>query len=405
MAFVDEQNQQPKKIKTSDNKTCSVPTIHNEIIVNILCRLPVKLLLRYKSVCKLWCSLISDSYLIKSHLSLSTSNSHYAHHQLILTISSFNINLLSCGLYEVMCDHKSVNVLELDHPFKRPRSSKFSEPYPELIVGSCNGLLCVAIDHHSLYIWNPSTRKSNLLPYRGRLKVWDGWSVMYGFGYDESSNDYKVVKVYYNDTYDTEVKIYSLKSGFWRKVGKFPCSPRRSKGAFGMFLNGALHWGITKQYGPSLLWTIVSLDLAKETFNEILQPVYDDSKYLTSLDTIRGFSLGVLGEWLCVLRDYLGKHADVWVMKVYGVKDSWTRLVSIPHMTITSLFQPRYSTPLYISNDGKVLLRLGSKWVMYDSKNSSVLDIQKFDGCLGAYTFVESLVSPHALEHKVDNVN
>lgn len=48
----------------------------DHIVVEILSWLPVKSLLRSRSVCKSWCTLISDSYVVKKHLShAGTSNS------------------------------------------------------------------------------------------------------------------------------------------------------------------------------------------------------------------------------------------------------------------------------------------------------------------------------------------
>ncbi|GKF88983.1 hypothetical protein Tco_0262946, partial [Tanacetum coccineum] len=34
----------------------------------------------------------------------------------------------------------------------------------------------------------------------------------------------------------------------------------------------------------------------------------------------------------CVAGSYRDDHVDLWVMKVYGVKDSWTILDSIPYL-------------------------------------------------------------------------
>lgn len=95
----------------------------------------------------------------------------------------------------------------------------------------------------------------------------------------------------------------------------------------GKFLNGALHWGFYNlgKDLSSFSWTIVSVDLAKETYVEVLQPVYDEGK--------RALTLGTLTERLCVLCNYPRVRADVWVMKVYGVEDSWTKLISIPYLT------------------------------------------------------------------------
>ncbi|GJX22760.1 F-box associated domain containing protein [Tanacetum coccineum] len=141
-----------------------------------------------------------------------------------------------------------------------------------------------------------------------------------GFGYDELSHDYKVVITAIEPKMPTI--IYSLKTGKWKEIGHFPCGSVLNDAKFS---NGALHWATLDESSP-YSWKIVSLDLANETYGEVLQPEYhkgDD--YL---------NLGVMGEWLCVLNDYCKSPVvDVWVMKVYGVKDSWTKLASIlyPH--------------------------------------------------------------------------
>ena len=107
---LEEEKQQQKKLKMSHSASTPLP---NEIIVEILLKLRVGSLLRCKSVCKSWQSLISDPYFIKSHLSLSTSDPHYAHHRLITRIA-----FKSCSLYDVMFG-KSINVLELSDSFKQ----------------------------------------------------------------------------------------------------------------------------------------------------------------------------------------------------------------------------------------------------------------------------------------------
>ncbi|XP_076948186.1 F-box/kelch-repeat protein At3g23880-like [Bidens hawaiensis] len=251
-----------------------------------------------------------------------------------------------------------------------------------MIVGCCNGLACIVVHKDVLFIWNPSTRKSYRLPPTGTSRNPFGWYVLYGFGYDESTDDYKVVELSncYIDQCETFVKIYSLKSGNWKEIDVF--SHVCSFVDFGKFSNGALHWAASKDLGPRI---IVSLDLEKETYGEVLQPVYDEVH--------KELALGSLREQLCVLCNYHGIRADLWVMKVYGVKDSWTKLVSIPYLNVS--WSDHFLMPLCISNDGKLLLQIRrNRLIVYDFKNNSYSEIQKLDICLGACTFVESLVSP-----------
>ncbi|GKA83934.1 F-box associated domain containing protein [Tanacetum coccineum] len=67
-------------------------------------------------------------------------------------------------------------------------------PIETLLRCSCNGLLCIVTDWISTpFLYNPNTRIYKRLPYSGF-----GFGVRFTFGYDESSDDYKVVGIYGN---------------------------------------------------------------------------------------------------------------------------------------------------------------------------------------------------------------
>ncbi|KAG5001241.1 hypothetical protein JHK87_022313 [Glycine soja] len=50
------------------------PTFSHDLIVEILLRLPIKSLLRFKCVCKSWLSFISNPHFVKSHLVVAPTN-------------------------------------------------------------------------------------------------------------------------------------------------------------------------------------------------------------------------------------------------------------------------------------------------------------------------------------------
>ncbi|GKC70050.1 F-box associated domain containing protein [Tanacetum coccineum] len=273
-----------------------------EIIREILLKASVKSLLRCKSVCKEW------------------------------------IRLKSCPLNDVLFDNSVNNALK--YPFKSSTRSV-------RIVGSCNGLLCIVVQG-TTFIYNPSTRILNRLYCGFNYPYW-----LLGFGYDVFNDDNKVVAVLdYN-----KVKIYSLKTGKWKNICDFPYYYLP-----GIFSNGALHWATCTESSPNM-WKIVSLNIAKEAYDEVLLPEYGEGNM--------HLELGALGQCLCVLCNYFKSHADLWVLKVYGVKDSWTKLASIP-----------------------LLLRFAGNYVVFDSKNISFTLVKEIDGLYQACTVVESLVPP-----------
>jgi hypothetical protein len=82
-------------------------------------------------------------------------------------------------------------------------------------VGSCNGLVCLR-EGRILHLWNPSTRESKRLPLSIHCDDF------FGFGYDESVDDYKMVRLLVGDT--CKVEVYELWADCWREIQYFPYS-------------------------------------------------------------------------------------------------------------------------------------------------------------------------------------
>ncbi|XP_058181151.1 F-box/kelch-repeat protein At3g06240-like [Rhododendron vialii] len=189
----------------------SQPLLHlpQEIIFDILSRLPIKSLLRFQ--------------------------------RLVLNAYPNRTGRKSCLLDSIMECKLPENAVEFDYPSKEPNQFVY-------IVGSCNGLMCVAADiwstnKRTIYLWNPSTRKSKRLPDLGVRRGWN-WHDLYGFGFDESNDDYKVVLTFCDSgggvSADRKVMVCTLRTDSWRQIGGFSCDV--PFGVFGKFLNGSIHW-------------------------------------------------------------------------------------------------------------------------------------------------------------------
>jgi len=364
----------------------------------ILPRLPVQLLVQLRCLCKAWNSLITDLKFAKKQLSMSATPSN----TLCLSYSNYS------------CKYYILKSYPLDSVFTNITSnvSKF-EIIPTyfgdylrfdpncFIIGSCNGILCIAKDSKDLVIlWNPTIRKFRELPLLKKPQEFSHKYMQFClkpqtefiFGYDSLTDNYKVIVVFnYNKSRGRwvnkiELKLHTLGTNFWRSIKKFPFGvvPYDMSGKLvsGKFVGGAINWLAFKPY-PRTSCFIVAFDLGKESYQKVLLPNRG------GVD-VSGFStLGVLRG--CLSMTY---SDDVWIMKEYGNTESWIKL-----FTISYVKDPRYCSAhpkaIYIFEDDQVLLKcVGNfdfNYFVYDFRKGTIKPTN-FQNILEVY--VESLISP-----------
>ncbi|XP_047337835.1 F-box/kelch-repeat protein At3g23880-like [Impatiens glandulifera] len=361
-------------------------SLPEEIISDILIKLPVKSLSRFKSVCKSWRILISDPAFVKAHLKGNIQNKDHASHRLIMKTAFPRFDVKFCSMSSVMNGESSIT--GLNYPWVNPHRSV-------RIIGSVNGLVCLSLlsVEASLYVWNPCTGKAQRLPHYG-TEIDVGRIVSYGFGYDEVNDDYKVVVIYLLGisnsiewNYMPEGKIYGLKSGLWSRIENV--YKRSQVYALCTYVSGSLNW-------EAAGGLIVSFDLSKETWSVISRPVY-----LKEERAIWGLNIGNLDGKLCQLF-YLEEmmKIDLWVMKVFGKVESWSKMYSISYQCEIDTF--KYCASLIIFSKNKVLMLIGSDLMLYNLETKTVTqpDIQNLSNFLDVATYVESLVSPDDASNK-----
>ncbi|KAF5935655.1 hypothetical protein HYC85_026784 [Camellia sinensis] len=187
-----------------------------EVLIEILSRLPVKSLLRFTCVSKPWRSLITSPSFINTHLNKSTNNT--LTHLLLLRYTCLNPNQEH---YSLRFDNKTFNhYAEFTSPFKTHFYFR--------VVGTCNGLVCLSDDQfgdkHNIILWNPMIRKHVAHPKPIlSLDSYIPYMSVLGFGFDLRTNDYKVVRISHFERRKNaiplpKVKVYSLKTGSWKAL-------------------------------------------------------------------------------------------------------------------------------------------------------------------------------------------
>ncbi|KAL8058486.1 hypothetical protein ABFX02_03G021550 [Erythranthe guttata] len=348
-----------------------------EIIVEILCRLPVKSLLRFKCVSQSWRSLISTKQFIETHLQHSKKIESFTDKRIISTCSKSSCpgRLKTCSL-----------------------SSLLTEPFES---GSCNDLICVLVDACRFFLLNPSTREFKELPdfFTGTTCPKNLGSISgYGFGFDESSCDYKVYAVFsMTSPYDRDVgfpsksvaRVYSFKTDSWGVNAFF--EDRWTIGQ-GKFVSGKLHW--INYYKTKLKWEIVCFDLTNESFGTVERPSCMEGCYIPRLGVFKGC--------LCMSFDCaLTVGFDILIWNEYGVEDSWSRLLTISYLSVfeNSSFTRMFNrvTPLFLLPSGEIMFTSGSDFLIYNKKDGCVrqrhtIDFDR-DRVREAEVYTESLVS------------
>jgi len=155
------------------------------------------------------------------------------------------------------------------------------------------------------------------------------------------------------------------------------------------FVSGTLNWVIDKTGVSPKRKVILSFDLAKETYKEVLLPKPDGANVCNG-------ALGVLSNCLCVCFVSNKTHWDFWSMKKFEVAESWTRLMMIPLNKIWQYdpFPPTFIQPFIMFENNIVLLRTSTRFVLYNINNGR-LDCLPGSFLYDYDIYRESLVSPN----------
>ncbi|AES71809.2 F-box protein interaction domain protein [Medicago truncatula] len=386
-----------------------------EILAEILSRLPVESLLRFRSTSKSLKSLIDSHNFINLHLKNPLNQS---------VIIRNNSDIYQLQIDDNDFSNRINSIIPLNHPFKG--NSPNIDPYTRrdstmALIGSCNGLLAIsngqiAFTHpnaaNEITIWNPNTRKHLIIPFLPMPVPYimesnnpnRGCLCVHGFGFDSLTGDYKLLRISWlldlqNPFYDPHVRLFSSKTNSWKIVPSFPYSLEYCQ-TMGVFIDNSnsIHWVANNElFEPRLIF---AFNLTFEIFNEVPLPVE-----ISQIKSNKSFGLdvAVLGGCLCMTVNYKKTTKfDVWVMKEYGSRDSWCKLCTVDKSCFTSPLKSL--RPLCYSSDGskvllegiQVLLKVDHrKLFWYDWKSEQVSYIEGVPNLNGAAMIcVESLVSP-----------
>ncbi|XP_060199661.1 putative F-box protein At3g10430 [Lycium barbarum] len=332
----------------------------------ILVRLPVKSLLRFKCCCKNWYALIKSRSFIQQQLNCSKNK------LLIYDNGASPIPLI------ILDDQSQENIPQ------RFRGMA-------TLLGSVDGLFYLECQFDdeliSCALWNPATREVRPLPLPPP-EISDGSRL--GFGLDPLTKDYKVVHFRYSFDYNhVNAAVYSCSRDSWRifrpkdsykpHLSNNECLQGRTYGT--TYLNGAYYWLLCGMENCSILL----FNFGSEVFEEIGGPdghsvrLVPNAPHLILLDD----SIAILSG---VDRFFF---FDIWVMIQPGV---WNKLVTFQCFTRIKSF---CDSSLILVTKAFQLLSYNvrtNKTRRLGFRHLGLKDDLDFGGC-GVYCYKESLVT------------
>ncbi|MED6213216.1 hypothetical protein PIB30_091106 [Stylosanthes scabra] len=312
----------------------------DEVIGEILLRIPARCLLRLRnSVCTSWRTLISSSQFANDHL-----------RHLMALDADRALTHTRVAYYGLAMSYPTIGVFSLRSVFENHEPTKvvtYEGRRHRVIIGSCNGLLCLHDEEddgddmrHRAMLWNPCTGLTS-----PPLEMGGAFTVC-GFGYDHVNDKYKLFGIVEKKHCESVTRIFTFgPNSSWRTMQYFPYRLDDSNNrAFlldyvGLFVSGTatLNWLCYGHFRSSVI-SVISLDLVNETYTQFSLPSRDsdDNPHVKP-------QLCILRGCLAVCYETKETHWTIWLMKEYGVPQSWTNLAIIPHHP--SLFG-RYSSCL-----------------------------------------------------------
>ncbi|PHU24742.1 hypothetical protein BC332_09849 [Capsicum chinense] len=354
-----------------------------DILVEILSRVPAKSLVRFRCVSKWFNCLTSDVQFQDKHLKISCSSRDLESKRVAAKVG-VDV-MLSCSLSSVY--NNKITAWRL--PIERKISSCSKISSMVLVCPPVNGLVCVTLGtclhpFDNVHLWNPTINElrrlaNSSVPLDLLSKLQQPYGEpIYGLGHDSASDDYVVVRVITRllGYSMPRVEVYSLKKDSWRLlIQPFPYPYIWKHMYFNChFMNSRFHWmAYTPNNQDHLL--ILSLNLSDYEYKEIPQPNYQ--KVSPPRDYF--INIAVLDGQLCFCIHYFGRSLDLWTMKDYGVQQSWMMMLSIPlHDFVDTPIQLHVHAdffPLYLFENGDVLLLRLRQVVVWEQQHSPATEV------------------------------
>ncbi|KAM5563437.1 F-box protein [Rosa sericea] len=295
------------------------------VVVEILSKLPLKSIYRFRCVSKEWNALTRTSYFLDRQRL-------YSSRRLLLISSSSLADQKPAGI-SLLADEETA-LSSLNIPFL-PNDARWDLD----LVGSSNGLVCCTkfLDGALLatIVWNPTTTEFQYHPLPLVEELENAtYHPLIGFDFMHTTSVYKLVAVdpYSSDDPDDPLKlgfqaeVFTQNTPSWRRVesGLGIASCKMCYTTQSLTLNGVLYWLVEH---TSNGFAVVSFSLHDEAFNDICKSLPEEIRYVSDSSL-----LPTLVSWrnsLAVLGVDQGDNLVLWVDGTADQESDWIEQMRI----------------------------------------------------------------------------
>ncbi|GKV34602.1 hypothetical protein SLEP1_g42965 [Rubroshorea leprosula] len=317
--------------------------LNEDVVIEILLRLPLNSLMRFKCVRKSWCVVIESPQFAAMQFCNNSSNCLLVNCWKLIDAGSVEPESLSWSLLKYEDRMQAISNWEDDSfPMKH-----FDRPQIWSRSSHCDGIICL-YDDSTTIMANLGIREFMVLPKsciplsgsheEGYYEKFE----FFGFGLDHRTNDYKIVRIKnkipfddrspreYQD--DSQAEVYTLSSNSWRQIEYSDFLTFVLNTYLSTYWNGAYYWSAVQKRPPpdDLVFGVYSFDFTNEVFYFKIIPDY------VKLPSFLHYGMTEFNGTLALISYHYydpEKILDIWVMDELGVNGVNRWVISL-HPTI-----------------------------------------------------------------------
>ncbi|KAL0884880.1 hypothetical protein Bca101_008861 [Brassica carinata] len=309
-----------EEIEDNEKRSTASSSLPNDVVEEIFIRLPVKTLIRFKSLSKQWSLRIKSHSFAEKHLNMARS---------------YQVNHPSLMLFPSQITNTEVEFQPFCLEGRRPLSdTQLSFPLGFLgwiqSSNSCDGLFCIQ-SSKSTYVVNPATRWFRPLPL-SRYQILNPTNVPWKVGITAAlvkAVHYKLVLLYNSFHISpnegvTTCEVFDFRANAWRYLTSTPnhsISSTKPESA-----DGSLFW-FTELYNYYEI-NVIAFDIHTEKFRLLpkFHPVTSNS-----LHYHYHCSMCILDDRLCILATTSILEKKFWRLK--SSEDMWEKIFTIDYLS------------------------------------------------------------------------